>query len=268
MHTNFTANLLAGCLLFLVSVVHADESQPTISVNGSAEIRVAPDEVVITASVESRAKTLAAAAADNDKKIAQVMEFLKNAGVGNENVHTEFIGIEPIMRERDPYKRPIQMQQSVVPPAESNVDEKLEELLQPLGYNVRRQFRIRITHLIQFETVYRGLVERGINQVGGIQFNSSERRKYRDQARVNAVRAAREKATLMAGELGATISAVKSIGETSYGGEPAANMTQNYSIVVPANNAWDEDGSFAAGQIHITASVDVVFYLGNAKMDD
>ncbi len=69
----------------------------------------------------------------------------------------------------------------------------------------------------------------------------------------------------MAAELGATISAVKSIGETSYGAEPAANMTQSYTIVVPANNAWNDDGSFAAGLIHITASVDVVFYLATQK---
>ena len=268
MHTNFTANLLAGCLLLLASIVQADEPQPTISVNGSAEIRVMPDEVVILAAVESRAKTLAAAAAENDAKIAQVLEFLKTAGVGSENIHTEFIGIEPIMNELDQHKLQIHNLQNARPLADSDIFKELEELLQPLGYDVRRRFRIRITDLAKFENVYRGLIERGINQVDGIQFNSSERRKYRDQARVNAVRAAKEKATLMAAELGATINAVKTIGETRYGAESAANLTQNYSIVVPANIAWDDDGSFAAGQIHITASVDVVFYLGNANMDD
>ena len=51
----------------------ADEPLPTVSVIGSAVVRVVPDEVVITAAVESRSKLLADAVKDNDSKISQVI---------------------------------------------------------------------------------------------------------------------------------------------------------------------------------------------------
>ncbi len=55
--------------------MNGQEPLPTISVSGSAEVRVVPDEVMITASVHSRAKTLAEASKDNGKKIEQASLF-------------------------------------------------------------------------------------------------------------------------------------------------------------------------------------------------
>jgi uncharacterized protein YggE len=258
---------VVGCVMNSSSL-GAEEPQPTISVSGSAEIRVVPDEVMITASVQSRGRTLAEASKDNDSKIAQVMEFLKTSGVDAKNIHTEYLGIEPIMRDRNRYgKQQMAIQSNVPmpPPRAESDEEELEALLVPAGYNVTRQFRIRITDLSKFETIYRGLIEGGVNQVRGIQFNSSELRKHKDEARLQAVRAAREKATAMAGELGATIIAVKSIDESNPSRMSSMNFMQN-SISEPFGDSGD--GSFAAGQIQITANVAVVFYLGKAKFDE
>lgn len=267
MYRHFILILFAFGFVMTSSRLVAEEPQPTISVSGSAEVRVVPDEVMTTASVQSRARTLAEASKDNDDKIARVMEFLKTSGVEAKNIHTEYLGIEPIMRDRNRYGKQqmaVQSNMPAAPPRIESDDEELDAILVPAGYNVNRQFRIRITDLAKFEAIYRGLVEGGVNQVGGIQFNSSELRKHKDEARLQAVRAAREKATAMAGELGATIIAVKSIEESSPGRAANMNFMQN-TVSDPFGDSGE--GSFAAGQIQITANVNVVFYLGNAKMD-
>ena len=70
-------------LVTLISVSHAvknatadDDAMPTITVTGTAEVQVVPDEAVLTFSIESREEKLAATVADNDAKIQSVTEFL------------------------------------------------------------------------------------------------------------------------------------------------------------------------------------------------
>ena len=57
-----------------------------------------------------------------------------------------------------------------------------EAQLTPIGYIARRQLSISLKDLTSFEAIYRGLIERGVNDVSGVQFFTSELRKHRDEA--------------------------------------------------------------------------------------
>ena len=70
-------------------------SEPMISVTGSAEIKLPPDEIFINLGVESRDKVLDTAKTHNDRKVAAVLVFLSSAGVEKKDVSTDFIGIRP-----------------------------------------------------------------------------------------------------------------------------------------------------------------------------
>lgn len=246
-----------------------DDPFPSISVSGSAEVRVAPDQVVLTSAISSRAKNLADAFAENEQKIGKVMTFLKTSGVTSENVRTEFINIEPIFPQKEysimakPMAQQMNAAPNAVPPAGA-VDGGLEQTIEPIGYQVRRQFTIRISDLKTFEPIYKGLVENGVNNITGFQFESTELRKHRDDARLRAVRAAREKAEAMAKELGATLDSVHSIQETNDQWQPAFQNT----ILSSSGAGADDAGSFATGQISITGQVNVVFKLGNTKLNE
>lgn len=252
----------------VVFPVCAQDQKPFVSVSGSAEVRVAPDQVVLTAAVESRSAALAEASAENEQKIKQLMEYLKTSGVAAANVHTEFINIQPIFPQKEypPYgKQQIELQTNAPAEMPRPDDGGLEKSIQPIGYQVRRQFRIRITDLKTFETIYKGLIESGVNKIDGFQFESSELRKYRDEARLKAVKAAREKADAMAGELGATLAGVRSIQESD--DRFRAPAFQN-SMSAPSFDGADDGESFAAGLISIHAQVNVEFELGNTKFDE
>ena len=247
------------------SLCASDEA--TISVSGNAEIRVVPDEVVLTAAVESRAKTVADALRDNDAKVRSVLELLKSAGIEEKHVHTQYVIIEPIMRQGEPNYGG---RQSEIAPG--NVNDAFGEqsplrLELPVGYMASRQFAITLVDLTKFEPVYKGIVERGINRVPGIEFRTSELRKHRDEARLQAVRAAREKADAMAKELGAKLAAIKSIQEVKDNGYMPMMMQNTFSNQF-AGRSNESTESFAVGQITIRAAVDVVFDLGDAEMAD
>ncbi len=239
------------------------EDTPTISVSGTAEIRVVPDEGVLTFSIESRNEQLDAAVADNDQKIKAVIDFLKQSNVETNDIRTELINIRPVFDDRKVVypNKPFANQanapaQIAMPPVRDK-----EAILKPVGYKARRQLSVSIKKLTDFEAIYRGVLKRGVNEINSMEFKTSELRKYKDQARSQAIIAAREKATALSGELGATLAGVHSIREDNSGFRFANNF-QNSSF-----NAGGASGTMAAGMIEITATISVVFRLGNTDMD-
>ena len=197
-----------GLAMLVGAVASADEpvNPPTISVTGNAEIKVKPDQAVFSFSIQGREKTLDEAVATNDQAIAKVMQFLQTAGVKDKDVRTEVVRIQPIYR---PTKRsnfvpqpfaqglmPVQPLATPPPPG------KGEDPLKPIGYEARRGMSVTVNNLDDLEKIYTGLLKNGVNQVGGISFQTTELRKHRDEARLKAIRAAREKGRGVGGRVG------------------------------------------------------------------
>ena len=252
--------------VLLVSAVAAQEPEPmpTVEVTGEAEVLVAPDRVVVQAAVWTRATGLTDATKENDLKISQVMQFLQQSGVDDKSIRTTAIVIEPIFGNERSTKAAYAQQQADDAFADDN--KKGLQDLRPTGYSVYKGLELTISDLSRFETVYRGLVERGINDISDVQFQTSELQKYRSEARLAAVRAAREKAKAMAEELGATLAAVQSIRERNYDtGTPLQS-----SLDDPFGNSTADaaDGAIPAGQIRIQASVNITFRLGDVELTD
>jgi uncharacterized protein YggE len=102
------------------------------------------------------------------------------------------------------------------------------------------------------------LLEAGINRVNGINFGVSETRKYRDEARSKAIRAAKEKAVAMAADLGQTVGKPWDISEES--GWNAYQYAVNSFSTDKATRELDES-TIAPGELTIRASVKVSFQL-------
>lgn len=258
---------LATAIFFSASSVgNCDE--PTITVVGNAESRVVPDQVVITAGIESRAQTVAAASKDNDAKVHSVLEFLEKSGIEKKHIRTDYISIEPIMQYGAQYSEKGHAQRNnaqAAPNSEPFGSSLEQESERPVGYMASRQFAITIADLKKFEAVYKGLIELGINRVRGIEFRTSELKQHQDKVRLDAVRAARDKAQAMSGELGATLASIKTIRDTGSADVLAGPMARS-SAADPFGGPSNDAPTFAAGQIAITASVEIVFILGDTKL--
>jgi uncharacterized protein len=228
-------------------VPDAAEKQPaTISVSGSAEVRVPPDEINLNVGVEVRHANLDEAKTLNDQKVAGVLKFLREAGIEAKDVQTDFIGIHPEFRNsRD---------------------------TTPEVYVVQRSIGIRLRQVSDFEKVLTGLLKNGVNYVHGIDFRTTELRRHRDAARQLAIHAARLKADTLARELGARVGKVQTITENTWGGWwswsggswGSQNYGGGYQNVMQNTGGGagpSEDGSLSVGQISVSATVNVTFLL-------
>jgi uncharacterized protein YggE len=228
--------------------------KPTINVSGSAEVKVTPDEVMLNVGVETRDANLNVAKSQNDERVANSLKFLKDNGVDDKDVQTDYLDVEP------------------------NYDYENHNLashVNPMFYSVRKSISIRLKKPAEFDKILTGLMNNGVNNVVGIDFRTTELRKHRDKARQMAVQAAKEKAMALAGELGVKVGAPLHINAQEYGGwrywgggsfggrgfgggqsQNSFNATQN------AGGGGGEAGeTMSAGQISVSATVDVTFLI-------
>lgn len=249
-----TFGLLGVALVTLFSVGAwitnaADSQQPRlITVSGNADVRVVPDEVILTLGVESWDKNLAVAKGENDGIVRKVLALAADYGITSEHLQTDYIAIEP--RYRDGYY----------------------EQSDFIGFFVHRSVVITLSDLSRFEGLLTDALNAGVNYVQGIEFRTTDLRTYRDQARALAVKAAQEKASAMAEELGQKAGKPQAITEEQnawwsgygawWGARWGSAMSQN--VIQEINGTpLSVDASVAPGQISIVASVTVSFELGD-----
>jgi uncharacterized protein YggE len=230
--------LRKGGAVFVLIVVFSgfacarERPQPRlITVTGEAEVRVAPDETILTLGVETWHKDLGIAKRQNDERVKKVFALAKKYNIAPGNFWTDRISIEPRYKGGD-------------------VREEL------IGYRVRKTIAVSVRDVSRLDDLLNSALEAGANTVYGVQFRTTKRRDYRDQARALALKAAKEKAKDMAKELGQRVGRPYSIVEEEYEGDTAAN-------VLPGNGVSfrEADKSIALGQMSISARVRVSFEL-------
>lgn len=218
--------------------------EDVISVNGESEVRVVPDEVVLSLGVETFNAALRTAKSLNDDRIQKTMAAARNLAVQASQMQTDYVGIEPKYEQGD-----------------------IARTLQ--GYVVRRTVVIRLKEISKFEDLLTAALEAGVTHVHGIEFRTTDLRKHRDQARVMAIKAAQEKADLLARESGRKVGMARSIGEASYGyhasygswwGARYSAMSQN-AIQNVGGAPLESDSTLAPGQISIRVSVHASYVL-------
>jgi uncharacterized protein YggE len=226
-----------------------------ISVSGTAQVLVVPDQVELRMGITTRNADLIRAKTENDERIAAVLTKLKTLGLAQRDLQTDAIHVQPEYRTENGN-----------PPVLT-------------GYMVQRHLVVTLREVGKFEALLEAAIQAGANEVLNIQFCSTELRKHRDQARQMAIRAAREKGELFTRELGLKLGSATTITEQNtdyafssysyygmYGGywqsRNSGYSMQNSMAVAggaaePSNEASGQ--TFAPGQIRISAMVNVNF---------
>ncbi len=220
----------------------SNEDPGLITVTGDAEVRVIPDEVLLTLGIETWNSDLGRAKQQNDSRTRQVLATAQRFGVESRHIQTDHISIQPVYED---YNQ-----------------------LDLEGYYVRKTIVITLKDLSKFEDLLAAEIEAGANHVHGIQFRTTELRQHRDKARSLAVQAAKEKAMAMAGELHQTIGQPRSLHENQVGwwsgynswwGHRGGMMTQN--VIQEVNGVTFSEETIAPGQITVRAQVSASFEL-------
>ena len=227
---------LTFCLA-LVPKVHAQDNcihPRIISVTGTAEIKVAPDEVTLTLGVESRNRDLALAKASNDRRVKRLLALAHDAGLDPKYIQTSALTMGPEYSE-----------------------EKIPKLL---GYQISQTVTVSLTDLSKYETLITSFLKAGVNRMDGINFGAADSLKYRQEARLKAIQAAREKATAMAAELGQKIGKPWEVAEEiGYDTSYFANSISPYRAKMAPMQEMEP--TIAGGEVTTRASVRVSFQL-------
>lgn len=246
MKTKVTSFILLASLT--AALGQYQQQPPQISVSGSAEVKVVPDEIQLRVTVESRNAALEAARQDNDTKIAAALAFLKQAGLTDRDVKTDFISVQPDYDRNGSH-------------------------VTPIAYIIRKSIEIHLTNTVAFQSIVTGLLTNGVNNLDSVDFRTTEFRKHRDEARLLAVRAAKEKAKALTDELGVKLGRPYNVNATdnsSYLGSSSRfsnslvgvnNYAQNVSVSGGGGSADNGSDAFAVGQISIIATVNVAFLI-------
>ncbi len=245
--------LIAAVLLFPLQVAaqyqgssQSAADRPLITVSGQAEVMVAPDEVVFRLKAENVNPDLNTAKAKTDDDVRKIVALARAYKIEPQNVQTDYIRVNQHYKD-----------------ATQNRAREFD------GYEVIQTTTILLKDVSRFESLLSDVVKAGISDVSDVTFRASQMRKYMDQARALAMRAAREKAVALAGEIGQRIGKANSIMEvgmnvSSAYEEDSSHSNSNYSNTSSAEierNLADNQGTIAPGMISITARVKVSFEL-------
>jgi uncharacterized protein len=225
------------------------QPEPQITVTGSAELKVPPDEVFIVAGVETRDADLKTATQRNNKQIADALATLKKLGVPEKDIQTDFIQVIPDYGPGDHQR-------------------------EPRFYIARKSISVRLSNVTNLEPVLTGLLNTGANHILDVQFRTTRLREYRDKARAMAVRAAAEKADALLMELDRKRGRPLRIDAHEHGGwwnwsgvggqwghAGFARMSAQNVMAGAAEIADPSGPSVAPGQITVSASVNASFLI-------
>jgi uncharacterized protein YggE len=236
-------SLLLAAVLPCAAAGQQRESPPLITVTGQAELRVPPDEVVFDLDVVRLDKDINAARQQADESVGQILALARRYDVPQQNVKTDYISVG--------------MKYSTDLLDGDDEDEKKVKR-EFVGYEVSKSVNVRFTSLPRFEAFFAEVLKAGVSRVKSVTFYTSQLRKYRDQARASAIRAAREKAVALSAEIGQTIGKAYKIEEDN----PSRDSSRSNNIsIISGNYSDDESSTFAPGTISVSANVTVSFIL-------
>lgn len=225
---------VALALCVLAGLGAAEDKLPArfVRVTGISEVMVVPDRAVIEVGVEKQDPRASVAKHAEDAAARQILAALRGNGVDDKDIQTTFLSLRPSYTIRKGVRTDF--------------------------FLAAQTMTVTVRDIAKLDTLLEALVKAGGNRIGSIGYETSDLRKYRDQARDLAVKAAREKAGALAKALGQDIGKAQSIEEVP--------ESESYSMANARGYGYEEreksrGATIAPGQKTISASVTVSFEL-------
>jgi len=214
----------------------AVSSPDSITVVEDATVKSAPDEAVLTLSVESDGNDPATAMNRNSSSVSEVVERIKREGVKDEDLETANVAVYPIRTYTE------------------TGQEKLT------GYRATNSIVVTVSDPKQVGKLLSAAIEAGANNVSGPVWQLSDNTKAVAEALKKAAQNARRKAEALADSLGVGLGDVIMMSENSVQVPVYPVYSNSYSGKADAAGIVAET-PVSAGTLDITATVTVTFAL-------
>ncbi len=216
-----------SALLTLASPALADNSSRTITVTGQGQAFGVPDMAVISAGVQTQAKTAAQALAANARDMNGVFAALKHMGIPDKNIQTSDFSVSPQFTQ---YSQ--------------------TEAQHIVGYQVSNTVTVIVDGTDKVGPAIDALVGAGANQMNNISFSIHNADALMAKARTAAVADATARAQTLTGAAHVKLGPIISIEEN------APTEIRPMAVMMRADRA---PTPIAAGQQSLTASVSITW---------
>jgi len=224
------------------------DDRPKITASGEAAVYVKPDQITVSFGIETSDLDIGVARQKNNDIMKKALAALHDAGVSDKDIQTDYLSLQPRYRS-----------------------DSVKDVF--IGYFVRNTFVVTLREAGKLEELVAKVLQTGVNYIHNVDFQTAEFKKYREQAREMALRAAREKAEKMAAVLGQSVGSPLQINEfssgspwayySSWGGWGSArNAFASQNAVQDLRGSSGEAlETIALGKIAVRANVSVTFEL-------
>jgi hypothetical protein len=208
----------------------------TVSVTGEGSVTATPDLARLRVGVLSEAQTARAASEENAKKMSQVVDTLRKAGVSSEKIRTIQLTVEAVYDYPEPRNRPVLR-----------------------GFQARNVVEAETGDLAKLGEMLDAVVAAGGNTIEGVEFDLEDKGAAQAHAMTDALTDARRKAGALARAAGVELGDVQQI-SAGYGGGPIPLPSQP-RFAVMEGRAEAAPPPVSPGQLTITATVQVAYRL-------
>lgn len=184
----------------------------TISVSGHGEYLAVPDIATFSYSVVSDKPTVAAAQSDATAKANAITAYVKEQGIDEKDIQTTDYSIAPQYE----YQNAVCPSVAPTTPGVASAPVYCPPGKQVLkGYEVRQTTTIKVRDTQKAGDLLTGVGSKGATEVSGLSFTFDDPSAPQAQARDKAIADAKQKAQVLAKELGVSLVRVTSFSENS-----------------------------------------------------
>lgn len=212
----------------------------TVDVSGTGEAFAVPTIASETFTVEQKAATVHDAQTTVTKKVNDIVTFLKASGVATKDIQTTNYSAYPEYDYSSPCSGKL---------CTTNTTPKL------IGYDVSQTITVKIRDTAAVGKIVDGLGTRGVTGLSGPEFTIDNPDAVNAQARAKAINDAREKAQVLASQLGVTLVRVVRFSENGGGGYPMPMYAKDMAV----GSAAPATSQLPVGQNKYTSNVTVTY---------
>jgi len=242
---------MAGILFIILSIFfivktvkvakeigNVNTSYNTISVNGTGEVYAVPNTALFSFTIRTNATDVAVAQNDATAKVNSALEAIRALGVEDKDIKTTYYNVQP------KYKYGYYVWGAKENPV--------------IGYEVSQTTEVKISATDKTGEFIATLAELGITETTGPNFTVADEKSLQAQARKEAIDDAREKAEILASDLGVRLVRITSYYDNNDNGYPIttqygmmeSNMMKTSAVSAP---------EISTGENKITSQVTITY---------
>jgi uncharacterized protein YggE len=207
---------------------------PVLSVSGTGEARVAPDEATVRLGVVAQAPTARAAQEEVNRTANAVLDAIRKQGVKAEDIQTSGLSLSPLYSQGRP-----------------DMEERAPRIT---GYQANNTVTIRIEDLTKVGPIIDAGLGAGANSLEGVDFGLRNDEAARTAALADAVREARAKAEALAQALKVQLTGILEVTEGGVSFYPPPIPKVGRVAMAELSQA---NTPVSAGQVGVEASVTI-----------